>query len=806
MDKALYSFDSLEDIEDSRTDWKVRVKSQSIWKGINRKTGEFKGYNIVFFDDYSTRVHAFISSQIVPQFEDLLTEEQMYLITNFKVLFYNGDETNRPVRTEKHIYFTSDTVMVKETVSGLKFPNYSFDMRNLEEMEVIKKDNRFLIDVVAVVESVQEKAVYMKDAVEKSHVAFTISDGRYRQPGFYVMDIEEEEEVLELPQMKIKELRDLNESFVQVPEVKKVTCQVTLKRFDEKQNWYSAYCIKCEKDLDMVDGNYNCCGRNYPYPDKRFRLYGLCSDETGTVPIVWPDEEISRLTGKTVYDVDADDDEVDVKNKIPDILKSLEKKQYRLDILLTEENVKQGSNVYNATKISKPLEITDNHDPNPNVHVVNEQTEITNDISKEPTSNINSPATEKSTNKTKSRLKADIIETPIKKPDLKKVKLEKMSTNACDSLRNINSSRADWKVKARVIRQWRGSTNSGIVFKSYNILLLDAKNCRMHVFIPAAIADKMSRIIEEGKIYLIKNFTVKDFTEKDNYRVVHMDKQISFTTETRVKELDDSEIFIPTNNFDLFQFSDLKSQATQDVYLTDVIGIIKSKEEISRIPNKQVKVKFVITDGSKNVNVTFWKSFAEEFEQAMSEELQQPVTIIIASARVTQYKDQIDLCNYSPTKYYLNYEHHSVGKMRKLLEDPNFSNSNLGRIKKEVTTFNIDQTSAKTTTRFHITTVVADNTGELKVVLKDREIRNLIHKYVEEVDSEDDSFPEAVRSIQGMQCSFQLFVTANNVEEKSSKFMATKIIKGFNTEEDVAEQEQTLETMENLGSQEWTCG
>ncbi|KAL1809085.1 hypothetical protein ACET3Z_026075 [Daucus carota] len=381
-----------------------------------------------------------------------------------------------------------------------------------------------------------------------------------------------------------------------------------------------------------------------------------------------------------------------------------------------------------------------------------------------------------------------------------------MSTNACDSLRNINSSRADWKVKARVIRQWRGSTNIGIVFKSYNILLLDAKvslrhvyqlqyefcanyliscstkfihkqpllqNCRMHVFIPAAIADKMSRIIEEGKIYLIKNFTVKDFTEKDNYRVVHMDKQISFTTETRVKELDDSEIFIPTNNFDLFQFSDLKSQATQDVYLTDVIGIIKSKEEISRIPNKQVKVKFVITDGSKNVNVTFWKSFAEEFEQAMSEELQQPVIIIIASARVTQYKDQIDLCNYSPTKYYLNYEHHSVAKMRKL---------------------------------FHITTVVADNTGELKVVLKDREIRNLIHKYVEEVDSEDDSFPEAVRSIQGMQCSFQLFVTANNVEEKSSKFMATKIIKGFNTEEDVAEQEQTLETMENLGSQEWTCG
>lgn len=42
----------------------------------------------------------------------------------------------------------------------------------------------------------------------------------------------------------------------------------------------------------------------------RFRLYGVCCDETGAIRIVWPDDEITRLTGKTVYDVEAENTEV----------------------------------------------------------------------------------------------------------------------------------------------------------------------------------------------------------------------------------------------------------------------------------------------------------------------------------------------------------------------------------------------------------------------------------------------------------------------------------------------------------------
>lgn len=36
----------------------------------------------------------------------------------------------------------------------------------------------------------------------------------------------------------------------------------------------------------------------------------LCSDNTGTIPILWRDEELIRLTGRTVYDLLVDDTHV----------------------------------------------------------------------------------------------------------------------------------------------------------------------------------------------------------------------------------------------------------------------------------------------------------------------------------------------------------------------------------------------------------------------------------------------------------------------------------------------------------------
>ena len=50
-----------------------------------------------------------------------------------------------------------------------------------------------------------------------------------------------------------------------------------------------------------------------------------------------------------------------------------------------------------------------------------------------------------------------------------------MSTNTCETLRNVKKGRTDWKIKCRVIREWRGVSTTGEIFKGWNLLLLDSK-------------------------------------------------------------------------------------------------------------------------------------------------------------------------------------------------------------------------------------------------------------------------------------------------------------------------------------------
>ena len=99
------------------------------------------------------------------------------------------------------------------------------------------------------------------------------------------------------------------------------------------------------------------------------------------------------------------------------------------------------------------------------------------------------------------------------------------------------------------------------------------QNCRMEAYVPATMVDRMLRIVEVGKIYLIVNFEVKDYMEKDKFRPVQMDKKIV-------------------------------------CYLLIIVIL----------------------------NLNIYNLLTEE----------------------------VDICNYSPTKFYLNYEHHSVNSLRKL--------------------------------------------------------------------------------------------------------------------------------------------
>lgn len=74
-----------------------------------------------------------------------MKEGKIYILTNFKVKDYVGDETFRAVRNKKHIYFTTHTKIEKDVDNGLQIDRHAFDLFYMGEMPKLATDNRFLV-------------------------------------------------------------------------------------------------------------------------------------------------------------------------------------------------------------------------------------------------------------------------------------------------------------------------------------------------------------------------------------------------------------------------------------------------------------------------------------------------------------------------------------------------------------------------------------------------------------------------------------------------------------------------------------
>ncbi|XP_063946070.1 uncharacterized protein LOC135151515 [Daucus carota subsp. sativus] len=395
-------------------------------------------------------------------------------------------------------------------------------------------------------------------------------------------------------------------------------------------------------------------------------------------------------------------------------------------------------------------------------------------------------------------------------------------------LSNVHTGRTEWRVKVRIIREWRGQTARGEPYKGSNFLLLDAKNVRMQAFVPLFLLEKLQKMFTVGKMYTITNFQVKNYTELDKWRCVSIDKQIQFTNQTRGKEMDEKEYFIPQNCFEFCDLGDMKSLANQTTYLADVVGVVTRRDDLKLVHTKQgvdkYQLRMIITDGSHYLNVTLWGDLAECFHQEVSSStFEEPLIIIIAAGKVGIFQDEYDLCNFNPTAYYINYNHHSVAHLRKMSTDPNFKKEHIRIIqtKKEPKLMSIQEIKqlgedyieeevicqvrintvhesnswfyAECTTcykqidkvedvyyRFGICITATDTTGDIDILLMDRPIRKLFGKTVFQMeDEEKGQFPAALKTMEKDDYTIKLEIREFNIKDKEELYVANDLYRGL---------------------------
>ncbi|XP_074342082.1 uncharacterized protein LOC141679488 [Apium graveolens] len=475
----LIVYDPLDTIDTTTYEWKCRVRVQSFWKGQNRETQEFWGINMILIDDSNNRIHVFASSKHCDDRFKTLKEGDIYIVKNFKVKNYVGDETSRPVRTKNHIFFTPHTEFVKDRTEGLQIEKYAFDLFDMAEMEKI--------DMVGKLENVQELIITNKDEVGKSRFKFEISDGRY----FFVNSNKVKVTLFDLFGQHIeKELSkaDKDNTFIiiscarvgryeGVPHLsnysatrifinpdhysvtelklswgKKKTAELPSTVITVTKPTTEAETIKflTVKEIKALNADFKkpstycqVIAKQFSDQNNWFRLCIFCSDDTGSLAIVFPDDGISRIIDKTVIDLQTDCVDEKDGDKFPEILNTLLRQNYTIILVITKDNLTKGSTIYEAKDIVQKVETVGIHDPN-TVRTVEmnvaemEEISVLSDTEYEARA-TQTPDTGKSTNmKTRARKKNGATSFQCRElfwgKKFKNIKWEKLCTKAPNNL------------------------------------------------------------------------------------------------------------------------------------------------------------------------------------------------------------------------------------------------------------------------------------------------------------------------------------------------------------------------------------
>ncbi|KAK1379222.1 hypothetical protein POM88_025966 [Heracleum sosnowskyi] len=874
----LNKYDQLSKLDMSTYDWECRVRAQAVWKAMNRETQEFWGLNIIFIDDSNSRIHAYANAKYCGDIEKDLVEGRVYLLSNFKVKDFLGDETYRPVRNKKHIFFTKDTKLKEGKAEGLKIEKYAFDLFHMMEIEKLANDNRFLVDMVGFMKNRGPIITTNKNNQDKHRLKLELVDGRHGVPVTFfdefalaldkVLPLNDDEDVILIiccakvnrydgkahlsnyPATRVyinpdhysadnlrkslEALKTLSEEYIE----KQVCCEVLVKKIETEQKWYLTNCIN---EVQLEGDKFKChyCKRIIPHPRRRFQIQTLYSDNTASVSIVFPDSEVSRILQKTVEDLYSPDQEELREKVFPTELKQFENHKYNITIQLKEDNIVKGSCIYEAIEIGETIESSGNFTPKHQ----SIQEEVLSDMKGMETEDLTkeTPQTERSINtKTRSRKNQQPIPFDADNDIGARRKVDKVIEHKFNFI-NLKEGNFDWKLKVRIIRLWRGVTKSGEVFKGFNIILLDDNNNRIHAFVPGSCSDKLEEKLQVGKICLIRKFEVQKYKADIKFRCLRNDVQLVFSTETQVKEIQDDDKSIEANVFDFYDHSELKALTTQKTYLADVVGIIKHYEPLTNLVNRlgdpQKQVKMIITYGRSSVNVTFWDTFAENFDKEMNEVVEKPVILIIASSRVGLWNEEVDLSSVGATQFYLNYNHYSVLQLRKRLTQVGFTDQiyakdkhstvellkvaaiqNLGKeyIEREVFAHlnihsmeetekwystictaceqelkidegnyycrNCDRILPHPDKKFNISVIVGDDTGDIQVRLGDQQIRTVVGNRAVHILKEvgqATTFPTTLQKLEKQNFTVKLIIKEVNVVNNVPIYKATNICKGF---------------------------
>ncbi|KAL3628673.1 hypothetical protein CASFOL_027719 [Castilleja foliolosa] len=231
------------------------------------------------------------------------------------------------------------------------------------------------------------------------------------------------------------------------------------------------------------------------------------------------------------------------------------------------------------------------------------------------------------------------------------------SATLFSGLSDVHSGSTAWCIKARLIRLYKQPAylNRNEV-GSMELVIHDKEGVRIHATMKPNIyeklTEKMEKEMQEGSVYIIKNFLVIDNTT--SFRTTHHNHKLKFFRNTTMSLTDEE---FPSHMYNFTPLDQLQvDNLIDEVHLADVIGRVISYQK----PFDGLKAKrmdFRIQDTNNNqLSCTLWEDYIDDLLPTLeTNEDNKPVIVAIQFGRLLKMTDQVKMSNsFHVTKVTVN--------------------------------------------------------------------------------------------------------------------------------------------------------
>ncbi|KAL8115587.1 hypothetical protein AgCh_022183 [Apium graveolens] len=383
-------YTQLSSLKVGNSDCRIKVRVVRYWKGVTKLGVVFKSFNIIFLDNMNDRIHAFVPGNCSDLLDDKLVLGRCYVIQIFQVQRYKIDDKFRCLRSDVQLIFSSETRIKAIDGDENSIENNAFNFYDHSELYELSKQITYLVDIVGIIKQYEPLATLVnKHGDAQRQVKLVITDGkssinvtfwdacaenfdqemnelkerpailiiassrvglwngevdlssvggtqcylnynhyivvqlRRKRVGFkeQMYDADRHGKVELLSAATIK---DLGPEYI----MRQVCAHLHIKYIEETGSWYTTVCTGCGDEVELARDVWCCgsCNRIVPFPDNRYKVIAVASDDTG-----------------------ASTEEED----FPLVFKSLTKQKYTVKLLIKEINVVNKATIYWVINICK---------------------------------------------------------------------------------------------------------------------------------------------------------------------------------------------------------------------------------------------------------------------------------------------------------------------------------------------------------------------------------------------------------------------------------------------------------------------